>query len=82
VPFALCAGGLIAMVEMAYALANTTEPGSAPFHVLGATLNAARPLGWVPPVVAVIVGGLFLRVVSRRLAVRREAPAALLQRQA
>ncbi|HEY5675907.1 MAG TPA: branched-chain amino acid ABC transporter permease, partial [Myxococcales bacterium] len=81
-PFALCAGGLITLVEMAYALANTTEPGSAPVHVFGATLNAARPLGWAPPVVAVAAGALLLRAVSRRIAVHREAPAALLQRQA
>src|SRR5206468_1641281 len=44
VPFVLCAGALIVIVEMAYALANTTEPGSAPFRVFGVTLNAAQPL--------------------------------------
>lgn len=82
-PFALCAGGLIVLVEMAYALANTTEPGSAPVRVLGVSLNAARPLGWAPPVVAVVAGGVLLRAVSRRIAGRRETtPAALLQRQA
>jgi len=82
-PFALCAGGLITLVEMAYALANTTEPGSAPVHVFGFTLNAARPLGWAPPVAAVAVGAALLRAVSRRISGRRETtPAALLQRQA
>ncbi|HEY6909127.1 MAG TPA: branched-chain amino acid ABC transporter permease, partial [Myxococcales bacterium] len=82
-PFALCAGGLILLVEMAYALANTTEPGSAPVRVLGVSLNAARPLGWAPPVVAVVAGAVLLRAVSRRIAGRREAtPAPLLQRQA
>jgi branched-chain amino acid transport system permease protein len=82
-PFALCAGGLITLVEMAYALANTTEPGSAPVHVFGFILNAARPLGWAPPVAAVAVGAALLRAVSRRISGRREStPAALLQRQA
>jgi branched-chain amino acid transport system permease protein len=82
-PFALCAGGMITLVEMAYALANTTEPGSAPVRALGVTLNAARPLGWAPPVLALVVGGLLLRAVSRRIAGRRETvPAALVQRQA
>ena len=84
VPFALCAAGLITLVEMAYALANTTEPGSAPLHVLGiVTLNAARPEGWAPPAFALVAGAALLRVVSRRLAARREAVyAPLLQRKA
>jgi branched-chain amino acid transport system permease protein len=83
VPFALCAVGLVTMVEMAYALANTTEPGSAPIHVFGLTLNAKRPLGWAPPVIAVAVGAALLRAVSRRIAGRRESsPGALRQRQA
>jgi branched-chain amino acid transport system permease protein len=71
VPFVLCAGGLVAIVEMAYALANTTEPGSAPWSAFGVTLNAAQPIGWAPPVVALIVGGVLLRAVARRLAGRR-----------
>ncbi len=83
VPFALCAVGLVTLVEMAYALANTTEPGSAPLHVFGLTLNAARPLGWAPPAIAVAVGGALLRAVSRRIAGRRETlPAAVRRRQA
>ncbi|MGZ6142907.1 MAG: branched-chain amino acid ABC transporter permease [Myxococcales bacterium] len=84
VPFALCAAGLITLVEMAYALANTTEPGSAPLRVLGLfTLNAARPLGWAPPAIALLAGAVLLRAVSRRMAERRERTwAALLQRQA
>lgn len=83
VPFVLCAGGLIAVVEMAYALANKTEPGSAPAHVFGFTLNAAQPLGWAPPVIALIAGGVLLRAVSRRIAGRRDTLVAQLrQRQA
>lgn len=66
VPLALCAAGLITIVEMAYALANTSEPGNAPLRVFGATLNAAQPLGWAPPVVALIAGAVLLRAVSRR----------------
>ena len=83
VPFALCATGIITLVEMAYALANTTEPGSAPLHVFGVTLNAARPLGWAPPVIAVALGALLLRAISRRIASRRDGVyTSLLQRQA
>jgi branched-chain amino acid transport system permease protein len=83
VPFALCAVGLVTLVEMAYALANTTEPGSAPLHVFGLTLNAAQPLGWAPPAIAVAAGGALLRAVFRRIAGRRETlPAALRRRQA
>jgi branched-chain amino acid transport system permease protein len=83
VPFALCAVGLVTLVEMAYALANTTEPGSAPLHVFGLTLNAARPLGWAPPAIAVAVGALLLHAVSRRIAGRRDTlHAALRQRHA
>jgi len=82
-PFALCAISVITLVEMAYALANTTEPGSAPLRVFGVTLNAARPLGWAPPVIALTVGALLLRAISRRMAARRETVyASLLQRQA
>ncbi|MGZ6124353.1 MAG: branched-chain amino acid ABC transporter permease [Myxococcales bacterium] len=82
-PFALCVVGIITLVEMAYALANTTEPGSAPLHLFGVTLNAARPLGWAPPVVAVAVGGLLLRALSRRMAGRGDGVyTSLLQRQA
>ena len=73
VPFALCVAGVITLVEMAYALANTTEPGHAPLHVFGVTLNAARPLGWAPPVIAVVLGAFALKMISRRMAARREA---------
>jgi branched-chain amino acid transport system permease protein len=72
-PFALCATGIVTLVEMAYALANTTEPGSAPVRVFGVTLNAARALGWAPPVISIAVGGLLLRAISRRMAGRRDA---------
>jgi branched-chain amino acid transport system permease protein len=72
VPFALCTVGVIALVEMAYALANSSERGSAPAHVLGVTLNAARPLGWVAPLLAVGCGVVCLRALSRRMAERRE----------
>ncbi len=84
VPFALCTAGLITLVEMAYALANTTEPGSAPLRILGLfTLNAARPAGWAPPVIALLAGVALLRAISRRMAARREtAYAPLQQRQA
>ena len=82
-PFALCAAGVVTLVEMAYALANTTEPGSAPVRVFGITLNAARPLGWAPPVVALLVGALALRALSRWTAARqRTLYTSLLQRQA
>jgi branched-chain amino acid transport system permease protein len=83
VPFALCAVGLVTLVEMAYALANPTEPGTAALHVFGLTLNAARPLGWAPPAIAVAVGGVLLHAVSRRIAGRRDTlHAALRQRHA
>jgi branched-chain amino acid transport system permease protein len=82
-PFGLCAISVVTLVEMAYALANTTEPGSAPLRLLGLTLNAARPLGWAPPVIALIVGALLLRAISRRMAGRRDTVyTSLLQRQA
>jgi branched-chain amino acid transport system permease protein len=70
-PFALCVGGIITLVQMAYALANSTDAGSAPVWVLGVTLNAARPLGWAPPVIAIALGAILLRAISRRIAVRR-----------
>jgi branched-chain amino acid transport system permease protein len=79
VPFSLCVAGMITLVEMAYALANGSERGNAPLHVFGVTLNAARPLGWVPPLVAVVSGGLLLRAVSRRMAGRRESAYTSLQ---
>lgn len=83
VPFALCAAGLIAIVEMAYALANTTEPGSAPLRIFGVVLNAARPAGWAPPVLALVAGALLLRLLSRRFSASDEAPVARVgQRQA
>jgi branched-chain amino acid transport system permease protein len=83
VPFALSAAGVITLVEMAYALANTTERGSARLRMFGVTLNAARPLGWAPPVIALVVGVLLLRLISRRMAARNEKVyPSLLQRQA
>ena len=82
-PFALCIAGLIALVEMAYAVANTTEPGSAPAHVFGLTLNAGQPAAWAIPVIALVLGGVLLRAISRRLASRDDTQyAALRQRQA
>jgi len=82
-PFALCVASIVTLVEMAYALVNTAEPGNAPLRVFGVALNAARPLGWTPPVIALAVGVLLLRAVSRRLAARRDTVyASLLQRQA
>jgi branched-chain amino acid transport system permease protein len=82
-PFALCIAGLIVLVEMAYAVANTTEPGSAPAHVFGLTLNAGQPATWAIPVIALVVGGILLRAISRRIASRDETQyAALRQRQA
>ncbi len=82
-PFALCIAGLIVLVEMAYAVANTTEPGSAPAQVFGLTLNAGQPATWAIPVIALVVGGILLRAISRRLASRDETQyAALRQRQA
>jgi len=82
VPFALCATGIVTLVEMAYALSNTTEPGSAPLRVFGVTLNAARPLGWAAPLIAVTVGALLLRAIARRAAARRETVYPLLEKQA
>ena len=55
----------------------------APLRILGVTLNAARPLGWAPPVIALAVGALLLRSISRRTAARRDTVySSLLQRQA
>ena len=83
VPFALCIAGLITLVEMAYALANTTDRASAPAHVFGLTLNAGQPAVWAIPVIALAAGAVLLRIVSRHLASRGAAPVpALRQRQA
>jgi len=83
VPFALSCLGIVTLVEMAYVLANSSEPGNAPLHVFGVTLNAARPFGWAPPVIAVLVGGFLLRLVARRMASRGDTVVtSLLQRQA
>ena len=79
VPFALCAAGVITLVEMAYALANSSERGNAPAHAFGITLNAARPLGWAAPLVAVSCGAFWLRALSRRMAGRRERAFSALQ---
>jgi branched-chain amino acid transport system permease protein len=83
VPFALCSIGIVVLVEMAYVLANSSEPGNAPLRVFGVTLNAARPLGWAPPVIAVVIGGFLLRLIARRMAGGRDTVVtSLLQRQA
>jgi branched-chain amino acid transport system permease protein len=81
-PFLLCAAGAVTLVEMAYALANTPEPGNAPLHVFGVTLNAARASGWLPPLAAVVAGALLLRAVARRTRAADRLYTSLLQRQA
>ncbi|HWE26231.1 MAG TPA: branched-chain amino acid ABC transporter permease [Myxococcales bacterium] len=79
VPFALCTAGLITLVEMAYALANSSERGSAPLHVFGVALNAARPLAWALPLIAVAMGALLLRSLSRRMTDQRSGEVTPLQ---
>jgi branched-chain amino acid transport system permease protein len=81
-PFTLCAAGTITLVEMAYALSNTPDRGSAPLHIFGITLNAARVSGWVPPIAAAVGGALVLRAIARRTRSRDRVYTSLLQRQA
>ena len=82
VPFAFCAAGVITLVEMAYAVANTPDRGNAPLRIFGITLNAARASGWIPPVVAAVGGALALRAIARRTRGRDRVYTSLLQRQA
>lgn len=57
---ALVAGGVVALVELAYAVVNRAETGGT-LELAGATFDATRLVPWLVALAAVGVGGLLFR---------------------
>ena len=74
VPALILGGAVIFLVEMSYALVNSSKTGSSEVRVLGLGLDAGRALTWIGGAVALAIGVALLRAASRRIAGDRYAP--------
>ncbi len=70
VPLALLVAGVVALVEMAYAAVNSTDPDTAPMRLLAITLDADRKIHWVAAAAVAGVGLALLVLAWRRVAER------------
>jgi branched-chain amino acid transport system permease protein len=68
VPVAIFVGGLIAVVEMAYALLEHAEAGSAPLRLFGIGLDAAGAASWIGAAATLAVGFALLKLAGRQVA--------------
>ncbi len=69
-PVALIGGGTVTLVELAYALVNRVEEGTARLRLPGLVLDSRTAPPWIGAAAAVLVGALLLRVVWRRISGR------------
>jgi branched-chain amino acid transport system permease protein len=79
-PAALLASGIIALVEMAYALVNGPERGTTRLMLLGVPLDGATALSWVFALAALLLGLALLRLAWRGIARRWQDVHAVLQK--
>ena len=69
-PVALLVGGTVTLVELAYAVVNRVEEGTARLRLPGLVLDSRTAPPWIGAAAAVLVGALLLRVAWRRIAGR------------
>lgn len=65
VPTAVLAGGIVALVEMAYAAVEQAESGTVQLHLLGVPLDARRTISWIGSAAVVALGLALLRWAGR-----------------
>ncbi len=70
VPLAILVSGVVALVEMAYAAVNSTDPDSAPMRLFLVTLDADRKIHWVAAAAVAAVGLALLVLAWRRVSER------------
>ena len=69
-PVALLVGGTVTLVELAYAVVNRVEEGTARLRLPGLVLDSRTAPPWIGAAAAVLVGALLLRVAWRRISGR------------
>ncbi len=69
-PVALLVGGTVTLVELAYAVVNRVEEGTARLRLPGLVLDSRTAPPWIGAAAAVLVGALLLRVVWKRISGR------------
>ena len=69
-PVALLVGGTVTLVELAYAMVNRVEEGTARLRLPGLVLDSRTAPPWIGAAAAVLVGALLLRVAWRRISGR------------
>jgi branched-chain amino acid transport system permease protein len=74
VPAAILVVAVIFLVEMSYALVDSSRSGNAEVRVLGLALDPGRALFWVGGALALGAGVMLLRVALRKIAGNRYAP--------
>lgn len=78
-PAALVFGGIVAMVEMAYALVNAAERGTSRLQLLFVPLDGASAASWVAALAVAAAGMALLRLALRTVALDWQAVHAALQ---
>jgi branched-chain amino acid transport system permease protein len=81
IPIVLLGCGIVAVVEMAYRLVNSTQSAALPVRLFGVHLDATHIPSWVGTAAALALGFLLLRAVSRRISVNRSAAYAGMQQE-
>jgi branched-chain amino acid transport system permease protein len=79
-PAALLVSGIIALVEMAYALVNGPERGTTQLKLLGVPLDGATALSWIGALATLALGLGLLRLAWRGIARRWQDVHAVLQK--
>jgi branched-chain amino acid transport system permease protein len=79
-PAALLASGIIALVEMAYALVNGPERGTTQLKLLGVPLDGATALSWIGALATLALGLGLLRLAWKGIARRWQDVHAVLQK--
>jgi branched-chain amino acid transport system permease protein len=73
VPAVILVGAVVFLVEMSYALVNSSKTGSSEVRVFGLGLDAGRALTWIGGAAAFAVGIALLRAAARKIAGNRYA---------
>jgi len=74
VPALILVATVIFLVEMSYALVNSSATGSSQVRVFGLGLDAGRALTWIAGAAVLAIGVALLRIAGRRISGERYAP--------